>query len=96
MNKRTIAFGLGAVLLVLVAFAIPAGAAAPLSGQAESTSDDCPGCQYACNGAGAGDADQIRDQLCDGSCTTLTTTGTPDQTRDQIKLQDGTGANCRK
>lgn len=92
MNKRTIALGLGAVLLVLLAFAIPAGAAAPLSGQADSTGDNCPGCQYACNGAGAGDADRNRD----GSCTTLTTTGIPDQTRDQIRLQDGTGADCRK
>ena len=93
MTKQTIALGLGAVLLVLLALAVPASAAALWSGGAGNANDDCPGCQYACSG----DLDQTRDQLRDGSCTTtLVATGDGDQTRDRLWLQDGTGENCRK
>ncbi|HOI14276.1 MAG TPA: hypothetical protein PLG75_10470 [Methanoculleus sp.] len=97
MTKRTSALGLGAVLLVLLAFAVPASAAALWSRGAGNASDDCPGCQYACNDICSGDLDQTRDQLRDGSCaTTLVATGDGDQTRDRLRLQDGTGENCRK
>ncbi|MFA7071826.1 MAG: hypothetical protein HQQ74_03375 [Methanoculleus bourgensis] len=74
--KRRTAFGIGAVLLLLMAVALPASAAGPWGApQADEPTGDCPGCgHYQHQNSGgqpdepAGDCDRDRIHLRDGSC----------------------------
>ena len=72
MKRRTV-FGIGVVLLLLMAVALPAAAAGPW---ADTYTDDCPGCGHHYqhrHGDNHSDkptsaCDQTRKHLRDGSC----------------------------